>query len=202
MQTAPLLWPSVMTPKSETAPIKDLYVNLCGVTSNAKAWSAALDLYKFAKKAPKSVNNDTAWHWKFIASHECVMQLHHLRERLEKIKGFKVRSCPSLKNSIDATQMRNATRLLDVYFPHIDKLRHAIAHAGANDTNSKEHAPDGQFGLVGFKELDKFSAPYQGAIWQLDITTESLDKINEVVSEFFGAFIKTSQILELEGHLL
>lgn len=201
MQTVPLLWPSVLTPKSETVAIKDLHANLCGIADNVNAWSAALELYEFAKKAPNSVNKDTARQWKFIASHECVMQLHHLRERLENIKGFKVRSCQSLKSSINASQMRNATRLLDVYFPHIDKLRHAIAHSGANETNSKEHAPDGQFGLVGFRELDRFSAPYQGALWQLDITIESLNKINEVVAEFLGAFIKSSQMLELEGHL-
>lgn len=201
MQTAPFLWPSVMTPKNETAAIKDLYANLCGITYNVEAWSAALELYDFAKKAPNSVNANTARQWKFIASHECVMQLHHLRERLDKIKGFKVHACQSLKNSINASQMRNATRRLDIYFPHIDKLRHAIAHAGANETNTQEHAPDGQFGLVGFRELDKFSAPYQGAMWQLDLTIESLDKINEVVSEFLGAFVKASQMLELEGHL-
>ena len=201
MQTVPLLWPSVLTPKSETAAIKDLYANLCGIAYNVNAWSAALELYEFAKKAPNSVNKDTARQWKFIASHECVMQLHHLRERFANIKGFKVHPCQSLKSSINASQMRNATRLLDVYFPHIDKLRHAIAHSGANETNSKEHAPDGQFGLVGFRELDRFSAPYQGALWQLDLTIESLNKINEVVAEFFGAFIKSSQMLELEGHL-
>ena len=112
MLTAPLLWPSAKTPAAEVAAIKDLHANLLGIAYNVEAWAAALHLYEFAKSRPVGVAADDARRWKFIASNECVHQLHHFRERLEKIRSHKVRACPSLTSSIETKKLRAATKLL------------------------------------------------------------------------------------------
>jgi hypothetical protein len=201
MLTPPLLWPSVQTPAAEIAAVKDLHANLYGVAYNIEAWAAALHLYEFTKHSTTGVAAADARRWKFLASNECVHQLHHLRERLEKIKGHKVRACASLLPNIDTKSLRAATRLLDEYFPDIDQLRNAIAHAGANDTLPEEHAPEHGFLLVGFREQDRYTAPYQGIDRHLSITTSSLELIREVASQFLGAFEPAARILKTEGHI-
>lgn len=91
MLKPPLLWPSVKSPAAEIGAIKDLHENLWGVAHNVEAWAAAFHLYEFAKQRPSTVTADDARRWRFIASNECVHQIHHFRERLAKIKGHKVR---------------------------------------------------------------------------------------------------------------
>ena len=201
MHTPPLLWPSVATPTNEVAAIKNLYANLWGVAYNVEAWAAALNLYNFAKQNPHSITPSNARQWTFIASNECVLQLDHLRERLKHIKGHKVHVCPSLAGSIDFTKLRNAPKLLDTYFPGIDDLRHAIAHAGANDVLPDEHVAGEGYLLTGFREPDRYSAPHKGIIRHLDITQGTSARIDEIVVEFFLAFAPAARLLEQQGHL-
>jgi hypothetical protein len=201
MHKVPVLWPSRVTPQAEIEAVKDLYANLAGVRYNVEAWAAALKLYQFTESRPSNVPRDTARSWKFLAANECVMQLYHLKERIQKVKGFKVRECPSLSGTIEHVTLRQASKALDDYFPHIDKLRDAVAHAASIDTNPKKHAPDGEFALVGFKEDHRFSSPYQGQIFHLDLTAESLRRIEEVADIFLSAFIPAAAKLEAEGHL-
>jgi len=201
MLAPPQLWPSRQTPVDEIAAIKELNANLWGVAYNVEAWAAALHLYQFAKQRPSVVGADDARRWTFIASNECVHQLHHLRERLEKIKGHKVSDCPSLAPSIESKKLRAATKLLDEYFPDIDQFRHAIAHAGANDVLPEEHAPEHGYLLVGFREHDRYTAPFKGIDRHLSISEESLERIREVASEFLVAFVPAAKLLEQQGRL-
>jgi hypothetical protein len=201
MLTPPPLYPSVETPANEIAAVKDLSANLWGVAYNVEAWAAALHLYEFATQRPTGVSAEDSRRWRFIAANECVHQLHHLRVRLEKIKGHKVRACPSLASNIEVKKLRRATRLLDEYFPDIDQLRHAVAHAGANDVLPADHAPEHGYLLVGFREKDRYTAPYQGADRNLEITAETLSRIEEVASEFLDAFESAAKLLERQGHL-
>lgn len=201
MHKVPVLWPSRVTPGNEIEAVKDLYANLAGVQYNVEAWSAALQLYQFTESRPTGVPRETVRSWKFLAANECVMQLYHLKERIQKVKGFKLRECPSLSGAIEHAKLRQASKDLDDYFPHIDKLRDAVAHTASIDTNPKKHAPDGEFALVGFREDHRFSSPYQGNIYHLDLTLESLRKIEEVADTFLSAFMPAASKLEQEGHL-
>ena len=97
--------------------------------------------------------------------------------------------------------MRGARKMLDDYFPDIEALRHATAHKGENEAHPEVHAPDGKYALSGFREPDRFSAPYEGQLYYLDITDQSLQRIIEVVTEFFGAFQVAATELEKQGHL-
>jgi hypothetical protein len=180
--------------------MKDLDANLYGVSYNVEAWEAALELYKFAKAPPEGVRRELTRQWVLLACAQCVMQLYHLRERLRTIKGFKVRPCASISHWIDDQQLRNATNLLDHYFPDIEDLRDAIAHTGTIGTNPSKHAPDGMFALVGFHEPGVFSAPYNGVMKHLAITDEALQRIRGVVSAFFQGFARAAQELERLGH--
>lgn len=201
MLTPPLLWPSVVTPQSEIAAIKDLNANLWGVAYNVEAWASALHLYEFAKWRPADVKADDARRWKFIASNECVHQLHHFRERLGKIKGYKVGACPSIAPSIDTRALRAATKSLDEYFPDIDQLRHAIAHAGANDVMPDQHANEDGYLLIGFTEEDRYTAPYRGVERHLSVTSASLERVHGVAAEFLKAFEPAAILLEKQGHI-
>lgn len=201
MPSAPVLWPSVLTPAGETEAIKNLYAHLVGLQYSIEAWEAALLLYLTAKNPPPSISTAVASRWRFVACNECVLELYHLRARLEKIQSVRLRNCPSQRTWIDMSRLRSTRKRLDDYFPDIEALRHATAHKGEKEAHPEVHAPDGQFALSGFREPDRFSAPYQGQLHYLDITHESLQRIIEVVSEFFGAFELAARELERQGHL-
>ncbi|MDM0072783.1 hypothetical protein QTH90_00190 [Variovorax sp. J2P1-59] len=201
MLNVPPLWPSVLTPPAEVPAIKDLKANLYGVASNVEAWASALRLYAFAKQKHVAMDRKDFWQWRFIACHECGLQLHHLRERMEKIKGYKLAACPSIAPFVNKGELRIATTLLDKQFPNIDQLRHAIAHAGEFDTLPDGHVPAGDFGLVGFRENDRFSAYFEGELRTLGMTDESLAQITKIAARYLGAFEPAAKALELQGHL-
>jgi hypothetical protein len=201
MPCAPLLWPSVATPAEEVDAIKNVSAHLTGLQYSVLAWEAALMLYKTAKQPPPSVSRSVASRWRFIACNECVLELYHLKARLAKIQSVLLRACPSLRSLVDTSKMRGARRTLDDYFPHIEALRHATAHKGENEAHPEVHAPDGKYALTGFREPDRFTAPYEGELYYLDITDQSLQRIIEVVTEFFGAFQVAATELEKQGHL-
>lgn len=201
MLQPPLVWPSVATPHAEREAVKDLYAHLTALKYNIEAWDAGLQLYKLALKAPAQVRRDIALRWRFVAANECVFQLHHLKKRIEKIRGVKVKKCPSLSTLIDTRRLRQSAKLLNDYFPKINELRDAIAHAGEFDAHPEDHASDGVFALKGFREGHTFSAPFKKKLYHLDITDETLNRMIEVVDTFFEGFVLTAQTLEAEGHL-
>jgi hypothetical protein len=197
----PLLWPSTATPKDEVASIRYLNAHLHGLESSVAAWEAALLLYKLAINPPPEIVRSVASKWRFIACNECILELYHLRARLEKIRSVRLRDCPSLRELVDMQRAKSASKRLDEYFPGIGPLRHATAHQGENEAHPEKHATDGLYALRGFKEKDRFSAPHEGKLYSLDITDESLDQIREVVVEFLNAFRTAAATLESQGHL-
>jgi hypothetical protein len=201
MPKALLLWPSSNTPQGEIAAIKDVNAHLIGLEYSVTAWQAGLLLYETAKHPPASIPRDVASRWRFVACNECVLELYHLRSRLEKIQSVLLRKCPSLRAAIDTGKLRSARRRLDECFPGIEALRHTIAHKGENEAHPDLHAPDGQFALSGFREPDVFSAPYKGELYCLPITEQSLERIKELVAEFCDGFVSAAAALESEGHI-
>lgn len=201
MLVPPVLWPSATTPPAEFVAIKDLYAHLTGLKFNVEAWDAGLQLYKLALHPPSQVRRDVASRWRFVAANECVFQLHHLKKRIEKIRGVMMKRCPSLSDSIDTARLRASAKLLNDYFPEIDGLRDAMAHAGEFDAHPEDHAPDGMFALKGFSEEHTFSAPFKRNLYRLDITDETLARISEVVNMFFEGFVPASKMLEAQGHV-
>jgi hypothetical protein len=91
MAKVPLLWPSVATPESEVAAVKELYAQLMGLEYSVTAWEAGLLLYQTAKQPPSSISKHVASRWRFVACNECVLELYHLRSRLEKIQSVQLR---------------------------------------------------------------------------------------------------------------
>jgi hypothetical protein len=200
MPRAPLLWPSIHTQSDEIPAVKDLYAHLTGLEYSVQAWEAAFLLYVTAKNPPAPISRDVARRWQFVACNECILELFHLRSRLEKIQAVKLRNCPSIRPHVDMVGLKAARKALDEYFPHIEPLRHAVAHKGQNEAHPELHAPDGQFALYGIRE-NRFVAPYEGEYRFLDITQESLQRIAEVVTEYLRAFEPAAKVLELQGHI-
>ncbi len=201
MTLVKLLWPSIATPTSEIAGIKDLYAHLTGLEYSLQAWEAGLLLYQLANQPPSTISRSVARRWRFVACNECVLELYHLRARLEKIQSVQLRKCPSLRAAIDISKLKIARKKLDEYFPDIEPLRHAIAHKGQNEAHPEIHAPDGQYALTGFREVDIYSAPYEGQLRHLALTNQSLQQITEVVAEYLSAFDAAAAELEKQGHL-
>lgn len=197
----PVIWPSLCTPQEEIESIKNLQAQLIGITFSVEAWSAALALYNLTKHPPSSVSGPISSRWRFVACNECILELYHLRARLEKIQSVALRSCPSVRSRVDSGKVRSARKMLDDYFPDIEFLRHATAHRGENEAYPGIHAPDGRYALAGFRESDRFSTPFKGKMCHIDIADRSLQKIIEVVSEFFDAFRAAAIYLENQGHL-
>ena len=201
MQSAPVLWPSVLTPAQEVESVKTLYAHLEGLKYSVEAWDAGLQLYKLALNPPPLVKRDVASRWRFVAANECVFALHHLKKRIEKIRGVLVKRCPSLSGSFETACLRQSAKLLEEYFPEIDGLRDAMAHAGEFDAHPEQHAPDGLYALKGFRGGDTFSAPFKKKLHHLDITDQSLHRISEIVSVMFRGFEPAARRLETEGHV-
>jgi hypothetical protein len=201
MLRVPVLWPSALTPAEEAEPIKDLYAHLTGLKYSVEAWGAALQLYRTSKNPPHQISRAIADRWRWVACHECVLELYHLRSRLGKIQSVRLQKCPSVRVTVDITKVKSARKKLDAYFPDIEALRHATAHKGENEAHPEVHAPDGRYALTGFREPDRFSTPYQGKLRYLDVTDQSLQYIVEVVTEFLGAFEAAAAELEKQGHL-
>ncbi len=202
MNRTPLLWPSILTPAPEVAEVKTLYALLTGVECSAKGWDAALALYRTSLTPPNSISKDVAGRWRWIACNECILELYHLRSRMEKIQAVQLRKCPSLLPWIDSAVTRGARKRLDDYFPDIEALRHATAHKGENEVNPDAHAPEGQqFTLTGFRAPHRYSTPYLGKMRSLDITDESLRKVVEVVDAYLSGFEPAAKELERQGHL-
>lgn len=199
--TPPTLWPSVATPLGEIEHIKELHIQLLAVTYNVEAFQAALLLHQFASARPAQVDRDVARRWVFLAAAECVFQLHHLKVRLAAIKAKKLRPCASIYPLIDVQRAREAAGRLNKLFPDVDALRNALAHAAANGMHPEAHAPNGQFGLTGFAQPGVFSAPFQGVMRSLRISNDTLAQINEVVSDYFLAFVPAAHELARAGHL-
>lgn len=197
----PRVWPSALTPPSEVAMIKDLYAHLFGLRYSVEAWQAGLLLYQTAKGPVPSISREVASRWRFIACNECVLELYHLRARLEKIQSVQLRKCPSIRPWVNTSQLRAARKQLDDHFPGIESLRHAIAHKGENEAHPEVHAPDGMFALSGFCETDVFSVTYQSHIHRLPITENSLERVTEVVVAFCKGFDSVAEKLEAEGHI-
>lgn len=150
---------------------------------------------------PSAIPYSVASRWRWIACNECVLELYHLRSRLGKIVSVGFQKCPSVRSFVDFSKLREARKKLDELFPDIEKLRHAIAHKGENEAHSDVHATDGQYALTGFRESDRFSTPYEGQLRSLDITMQSLQKIEEVVFDFLESFKPATVALEQQGHL-
>lgn len=197
----PLLWPSNATPINEVAAIKNLHAHLWGTYYSVEAWQAGLVLFQTAKNPPFSVSRSIASRWRWIACNECVLELYHLRCRLEKIQSVQLRKCPSVCTLIDVVTLRTARKRLDEYFPDIEYLRHATAHRGENEAHPEVHAPDGQYALTKLGKQDEYCVQYRGVQYTLHVTDESLQRVSEVVSEFLGAFNVAAATLEQEGHL-
>lgn len=174
---------------------------MTGLEYSVDAWKAGLLLYLTAKNPPESISRDVARQWQFVACNECILELYHLRARLEKIQSVKLRSCPSLRDSIDTARLKDARKRLDEYFPDVEALRHATTHKGQNEAHPDKHAPDGRYALFGFREPDRFSAPYEGKLRHIEITVESLEHIVEVVGMYLSAFEPAALLLESQGHL-
>jgi hypothetical protein len=201
MLHVPVLWPSTLTPAEEVAPIKDLYAHLTGLKFSVEAWDAALQLYLTSKSPPPAISREIANRWRWVACHECVLELYHLRARLEKIQSVRLRNCPSVRAKVDMSKIKSARKRLDEYFPDIEALRHATAHKGENEAHPEDHAPDGLYAFTGFREPDRFSTPYKGTLRYLNITDQSLQNIVDVVTEFLSAFEATAAELENQGYL-
>ena len=201
MLSVPVLWPSVLTPADEVGPVKDLYAHLTGLKFSVEAWEAALQLYRTSKNPPPGISRSIADRWRWVACHECVLELYHLRARFEKIQSVKLGKCPSLRATVDMSKVKGARKKLEECFPDIEALRHAIAHKGQNEAHPEVHAPDGLYALTGFRQPDRFSTPYEGKLRYLDITDQSLRNIVEVTAEFLSAFEPVAAELEQQGHI-
>ena len=201
MLRVPLLWPSSQTPAVETEAIKRLYAHLSGLAYSIHAWEAALLLYQTALNPPSSISREVASRWRFVAANECIWELYHLRARLEKVQSVVLRDCPSIVPLVDRALLRRSRKQLDEYFPDIEALRHATAHKGEIEAHPEAHASNGLYAPVGFREPNRFSAPYEGQLRYLDITNESLEKVVNVVAAYVGAFAPATTALEEQGHL-
>ncbi|WP_296735269.1 hypothetical protein [Variovorax sp.] len=165
------------------------------------AWEAALLLYQTSKQPMPAVPRAVARRWQFIACNECILELYHLRARLEKVHTVLLAGCPSIRPLIDTSKLKAARKRLNEDFPHIEALRHATAHKGEIEAFPEQHAADGNFALSGFREADRYSLNYKGQIRFLDITPQSLHNIAEAVQAFFDGFAPAAAKLKNEGHL-
>lgn len=198
---SPDLWPSVKTPESERQAIKWLRAHLSALEASLESWAAALRLYQFSKAPVAGIASAVSRKWRFIAATECAFELHHLKMHFAKIRGVTLKKCPSILPLVELSKLRGAAKRFDEFFPGLDSLRDAIAHSAEFDAHPEDHAPDGKYALSGFSDEDRYTVPFRGKLYHVDLTEHTLAQMRRVVEEFFAGFGPAVRALESEGHI-
>ena len=91
--------------------------------------------------APKSMffTRDQAVAWACIAGRDGAITLYNFREAMQAIRSS-INHVPSLKKVIKHDLCRSAVRAFEKYFPHVEDMRHAVAHAAEFQNTPRKKA--------------------------------------------------------------
>lgn len=104
-------------------------------------FAAAISLMDIPVPEPKPNSDDhtTIIQWHFIAARDGAMSVYHFGKTLHALHSSYGSLLPTLWKAVDTNQFKIAWRLFDSQFPHIDLIRHAVAHSGELTRTPKDY---------------------------------------------------------------
>lgn len=186
---APDLWPPIGMSKDVENEIKMLNAVVIALRYHVEGFAAALELYRFGQSRPANVDRLLARDWQWIAIHEAAMRIWFLRDAMDIARRKWIRECVEVAKYADDAAMESALRLFDTHFPDFRKMRNAIAHApGIESSNLRAWLKDDVFAASKLNDDDRFELVNDGVQYSMHMTTETLDKLSEILLAFWVAF--------------
>jgi hypothetical protein len=197
---APDLWPPVGLSKQVDDQVRWFNASTLALRYYVEKYAAALELYRFSRSKPTNVKGALAWDWQWIAINEAAMQIWFLRDAMDILKRKSIPACPFIASLVDDSAMERAIVTFDMRFPEFKKMRNAVAHAPGLDLTPKKVAPkDGLYAGPQLKDGDRFELVNDGIRYTLDMTTQTLEHLTEVLVIFWSAFKPVEIAFDVSG---
>ncbi|MDX0478743.1 hypothetical protein GOC75_12265 [Sinorhizobium medicae] len=187
-------------PESERIYISHIEGELMSLGRYVGDFGSAVSLFNFCNQFGLDVTS----RWQFVAARDGAMSIYHVAKAIEGIRAC-FRDCPTYKEAVDHSKLREAAKELHVTFPGYDQLRHAIAHNAElrrNVEHASKNATQGPFedfgvaidagssvsignGLNG----NKFFTSIEGVMASYEISYGSLRALSKILDIFENGFI-------------
>jgi hypothetical protein len=149
--------------------------------------------------------------WRFIAARDGAMALYHFGKSIEALKR-NLHECPTLERIVQRDDLRAATNLHRKHFPRFEAIRHAVGHEGQlteDPAAFEENSFTGAYSLPGLTISEgapntvlngalsgrTYAVTIDRKILSYDVSSETLNNLNEVKEGFYIAFRKTENAL-------
>jgi hypothetical protein len=144
---SPLVLPVQAFPEPEQLAVWHIFILLGQLTIFVRRFEEAYDLFRYSKgyveatteamkNAPNQETRNTLGYglmdscvpnWRGIALRDAALTVYHFGASLHAIQFSK---CPTVAGLVDSNALRNVRRLFRARFPHWEKIRNAVSHAG------------------------------------------------------------------------
>lgn len=197
---APDLWPPVGLSKEVDDQVRWFNASIFALRYHVENFAAALELYRFSRSKPVNVKGELAWDWQWMAINEAAMRIWSLRDAMDILKRKSIPACPFIASMVDDTAMERAMGAFDTRFPEFKKMRNAVAHAAGLELAPKKVAPkDGLYAGPQLKDGDRFELVNDGIRYSMDMTTQTLEHLTEVLVTFWSAFRPVEIAFDAKG---
>jgi hypothetical protein len=137
---------------------------------------------------------DLIGNWMGIAARDAAMTIYHFRSTLKSIRDS-VGRCRSLKAKMDMPALKKALDRLEHEFPLAKAMRDAVSHSADNfftpDHVEKNRTPEGMIISNGMNiGARRLTMTVSGKFLHLDVTTDTLVRLNAIKQDLFDAFRK------------
>lgn len=143
-------------PQAEQDAARHLEDKILELDSYDRQFAVALALFDHAHELqadPRSGQDRWVYsQWQFIAARDFVLTGNHFRSTLHSLKA-NVEKCPTILKQISTDNIRAAIAELDLAFPALIEVRHAVAHSADQTFSPAEQRKHTFFTLSGTSEF-------------------------------------------------
>ena len=187
-----------------------LNMSLAGMGTYLQSFRAAVALFDFAAPIATPLESPTGFpphdvviRWPYIAARDGAMNIYHFRVAMEAAKAS-AHQLQLVRDAINWTKVRAATKRFQTQFPDFEKIRHAVAHAADLGKTLKEQRRNrikgprtgplvrlsaGASVTIANSLINQtFATTIGGQLVSYDVTTETADKLEAIMLEFYSLF--------------
>jgi len=158
--------------------------------------AAAISLFQYCRFAKENrdrtgvVGIPLFTDWELIAARDGAFSIFNFDEALAKTRSL-IGKVPQWIQKIDALQLKESEKILDVAFPFARKMRDAVAHPELYaDSTKKMGISDGSSSLTVEGSLfgDTFMSTFKGEAVKYSVNESTLNILMDVAAQAFMAF--------------
>jgi hypothetical protein len=188
-----------------------VYINYSNLHQFIQAFQTSVALFELLERGggPPStgVFGGVFIQYRIVAARDGALNIYHFGSSLAAIRTLIATHRRELADKFDPIKIRKASTQFRADFPHIDSVRHAIAHAGElNDTPSKlktseqktDHTGHGFSSgaggiLVNALYERTYSIGFEGSVFTLQLDAASISKLEHIFGLVGEAFSGSGQ---------